>query len=50
MLGPVSLPRRQFASDNYAGIAPEAWEALERANQAMRQLMATMLGRRGRPT
>lgn len=23
---------RQFASDNYAGICPEAWEALERAN------------------
>jgi len=29
---PASLPRRQFASDNYAGIAPEAWEALEQAN------------------
>jgi threonine aldolase len=29
---PVSLPRRQFASDNYAGIAPEAWEALQQAN------------------
>jgi threonine aldolase len=26
-------PRRQFASDNYAGITPEAWTALERANQ-----------------
>lgn len=26
------LPRRQFASDNYAGIAPEAWAALEQAN------------------
>ncbi len=25
--------RRQFASDNYAGICPEAWEALTRANQ-----------------
>ncbi len=24
---------RQFASDNYAGICPEAWRALERANQ-----------------
>ena len=22
----------QFASDNYAGICPEAWRALERAN------------------
>jgi len=29
---PVSLPRRQFASDNYAGIAPEAWEGLVQAN------------------
>jgi threonine aldolase len=28
-----SLPgRRQFASDNYAGICPEAWRALEEAN------------------
>jgi threonine aldolase len=25
--------RRQFASDNYAGICPEAWEAMARANQ-----------------
>lgn len=25
--------RRQFASDNYAGICPEAWEALVAANQ-----------------
>jgi threonine aldolase len=25
--------RRQFASDNFAGICPEAWLALERANQ-----------------
>jgi threonine aldolase len=25
-------PRRQFASDNYAGICPEAWAALEQAN------------------
>lgn len=24
--------RRHFASDNYAGICPEAWEALQRAN------------------
>ncbi len=24
--------RRQFASDNYAGICPEAWEALDAAN------------------
>src|SRR5262245_59564228 len=24
--------RRQFASDNYAGICPEAWAALEKAN------------------
>ena len=26
-------PRRHFASDNYAGICPEAWAALEEANQ-----------------
>ncbi|HEY7725613.1 MAG TPA: low specificity L-threonine aldolase [Anaeromyxobacteraceae bacterium] len=25
-------PRRHFASDNYAGICPEAWEAMARAN------------------
>lgn len=25
--------RRQFGSDNYAGICPEAWKALEHANQ-----------------
>jgi threonine aldolase len=25
--------RRQFASDNYAGICPEAWAAMEEANQ-----------------
>ena len=30
---PEPLPKRQFASDNYAGIAPEAWEALATANQ-----------------
>ncbi len=29
---PPSGDRRQFASDNYAGICPEAWEAMERAN------------------
>jgi threonine aldolase len=27
------LARRQFASDNYAGICPEAWSAMEQANQ-----------------
>jgi len=26
--------RRHFASDNYAGICPEAWAALAEANQA----------------
>lgn len=31
-VAPASL-RRQFASDNYAGICPEAWQALEAANQ-----------------
>lgn len=29
---PADDSRRQFASDNYAGICPEAWEALGRAN------------------
>lgn len=29
---PAPLPRRQFASDNYAGITPEAWRALAQAN------------------
>jgi threonine aldolase len=29
---PTSAPRRHFASDNYAGICPEAWEAMARAN------------------
>ena len=28
-----SAPRRQFASDNYAGICPEAWQAMEAANR-----------------
>jgi threonine aldolase len=32
MNAPVS-PRRHFASDNYAGICPEAWAALAEANQ-----------------
>ena len=30
---PAPLAKRQFASDNYAGIAPEAWEALATANR-----------------
>src|SRR5947208_5405800 len=29
----ASTPRRQFASDNNSGICPEAWGALEEANQ-----------------
>jgi threonine aldolase len=29
---PSPLPRRQFASDNFAGIAPEVWEAMAQAN------------------
>jgi len=29
---PQSLPRPQFASDNYAGICPEAWAAMDQAN------------------
>ena len=28
----MTQPPQQFASDNYAGICPEAWAALERAN------------------
>jgi threonine aldolase len=31
-LTPTALPHRQFASDNYAGICPEAWAAMEQAN------------------
>jgi threonine aldolase len=27
------MPRRQFASDNYSGICPEAWKAIEEANR-----------------
>lgn len=29
----VPIHRRHFASDNYAGICPEAWKALEEANR-----------------
>lgn len=29
---PAPLARRQFASDNYSGMCPEAWEALQQAN------------------
>jgi threonine aldolase len=29
----TDAPRRHFASDNYAGICPEAWSALAEANQ-----------------
>ena len=28
----TAAPRRQFASDNYSGICPEAWASLEEAN------------------
>lgn len=31
-LSGMPAARRQFASDNYAGICPEAWEAMARAN------------------
>ena len=27
-----AVPKTQFASDNTAGVCPEAWEAMERAN------------------
>lgn len=30
---PGPLPKRQFASDNYAGLCPEAFEAISAANQ-----------------
>ena len=29
----VDEPAQQFASDNYAGICPEAWQAMELANR-----------------
>ncbi len=29
----TGTPRRQFASDNYSGICPEAWSALEESNR-----------------
>ena len=32
MILPAPLPRNQFASDNYAGITPEAWASMEQAN------------------
>lgn len=32
MTAPAPLPRRQFGSDNFAGICPEAWTALTDAN------------------
>jgi threonine aldolase len=32
MSDPMPLAHRQFASDNYAGITPEAWEAMAQAN------------------
>ena len=28
----AAAPSRHFASDNYAGICPEAWDALAQAN------------------
>jgi len=33
-ISPPQDQRRQFASDNYAGICPEAWEALSAANSS----------------
>ncbi|HEY6169757.1 MAG TPA: low specificity L-threonine aldolase [Verrucomicrobiae bacterium] len=32
MANAAPLSRRQFASDNYAGVCPEAWAAMEEAN------------------
>ncbi len=34
IMNPDIKVRRQFASDNYAGICPEAWEALAAANRS----------------
>jgi len=28
---------QQFASDNYSGICPEAWAAMEQANQGLQR-------------
>ena len=39
---------QQFASDNYAGICPEAWAAMEPQITGMQRPMETMCGRRGR--
>ncbi len=30
---PSALPKRQFASDNYAGMTPESWQAMAEANK-----------------
>ena len=30
-------PRRHFASDNYSGICPEAWDAMAQANSGHAQ-------------
>lgn len=30
---PITFTRRQFGSDNYSGVCPEAWQALEKSNQ-----------------
>lgn len=29
----MTTANQQFASDNYSGVCPEAWEAMARANQ-----------------
>ena len=29
----MTTANQQFASDNYSGICPEAWDAMARANQ-----------------
>ena len=40
---------QQFASDNYAGICPEAWAAMERANRGHATSYGDDPGRRGPP-
>ena len=39
---------RQFASDNYAGICPEAWRAMERAYNDVQALISAVQAAAGR--
>ena len=42
----MTTANQQFASDNYSGVCPEAWEAMARANQGMTGRTATINGQR----